>query len=199
MAQELAGAGLPGAWVIPPAVTVGPPRPDAGEGALLVGRLVAHKGADLGVEAWRHSGIASPLRVVGAGALASSFNDLILNDWQTPQDLRRLMRSSRALLFPSRWQEPFGIAGLEALAEGLPVIAMVTGGVAEWAQEGVIRVPAGDVGAMAEALAGLESDGPGAWALGEAGRRAVEQRARPEAFAAAWEARINAPSRCAPG
>ena len=70
MADELAQAGLRGARVLPPWVEVGPARDDPGEGFLLAGRLVAHKGADLGWQAWAQSGVGSPLRVAGAGRLA---------------------------------------------------------------------------------------------------------------------------------
>ena len=57
----------------------------------------------------------------------------------------------RALFLPSRWQEPFGIAGLEALALGVPVVAWESGGVTEW-HPGPGLVPWGDVEALARAL-----------------------------------------------
>ena len=34
-------------------------------------------------------------------------------------------------VFPSRWQEPFGLSGAEALGHGVPVVAFDTGGVRE--------------------------------------------------------------------
>ena len=52
--------------------------------------------------------------------------------WVDHARLAGLYRRARALLFPPRWQEPFGIAGLEALAFGVPVVAWRSGGVAEW-------------------------------------------------------------------
>ncbi len=38
---------------------------------------------------------------------------------------------------PSLWPEPFGKAGLEANAMGVPVIAFDTGGIPEWLTAGV--------------------------------------------------------------
>ena len=188
MAEELALVGLPGAEVLPPWVEVGPPRDHAGEGGLLAGRLVAHKGVQWAAQAWNQSGVAAPLRVAGAGAHASIFDKRNLNGWLNPEDLRALMRASRVLLFPARWQEPFGIAGLEALSVGLPVIAMDVGGVSDWAGPGAVRVPPGDVGAMAEAIAALNADPDAALALGEAGRRRVTLDFAPPTIQARWRA-----------
>jgi glycosyltransferase involved in cell wall biosynthesis len=53
---------------------------------------------------------------------------------------------------PSRWQEPFGIVGLEALSFGVPVVAWESGGVREW-HPGPGLVEWGDVDGLARALA----------------------------------------------
>lgn len=42
--------------------------------------------------------------------------------------LPRIYREHDVLLFPSIWEEPFGIAALEAMACGLPVVGTATGG-----------------------------------------------------------------------
>jgi glycosyltransferase involved in cell wall biosynthesis len=51
---------------------------------------------------------------------------------------------------PSRWQEPFGIVGPEALAAGTPVVAWDSGGIREWHQGEL--VPWGDVVGLARVL-----------------------------------------------
>lgn len=44
---------------------------------------------------------------------------------------------ARALLFPIQWEEPFGMAPIEALACGTPVVAMARGALPEIIQHGV--------------------------------------------------------------
>lgn len=188
MADELAAAGLRGARVLPPWVREEEPRSQPGFGFLLGGRLVAHKGPELAHAAWRRSGAEAPLRVAGAGRLAEALEGATLLGWLDRGRWREELRTARALLFPARWQEPFGIAGLEALAVGTPVIAMDTGGVREWAEAGAILVPPGDVDAMAAGIAALQHDPDRARALGEAGRQDVTARFAREAVLARWEA-----------
>lgn len=81
--------------------------------------------------------------------------------------LAPLYRRARALVFPPRWQEPFGIAGLEALTMGAPVVAWESGGVREWHPgpldewgdvEGLATALRGAVGGRAEAPSGFERE-----------------------------------------
>lgn len=48
-----------------------------------------------------------------------------------------LVRRAKALLFPVQWDEPFGMAPIEALACGTPVIAMARGALPEIIEHGV--------------------------------------------------------------
>ena len=43
-----------------------------------------------------------------------------------------LWKNCDLFFFPIRWQEPFGLVGLEAMAHGVPVMAFDLGGVREW-------------------------------------------------------------------
>ena len=189
MAEELASAGLPGAVVIPPWVDPSPPRRDAGRGLVLGGRLVRHKGVLDGWRAWRLAGGEHPLVVPGAGPLADRLEGATRPGWLGASDLRRLLRTARALLFPACWQEPFGILGVEALAAGLPVVVADVGGTSEWSDEGCLRVPAGDVESLAGAVRRLVDDPEEALRLGEAGRRMVAGRfARERLEPRLWQA-----------
>ena len=171
MQSELAALGV-ASCVVPPWVDVGGPA-GAGEGFVVGGRLVAHKAPEVASEACRLAG--ERLRIAGVGRLADELHGEQLG-WLDDVELRALLRGSRALIFVGRWQEPFGILGVEALAEGTPVIVGAAGGVGDWAVAGCVRVPVGDVEATAEAVTALAGDAEQARRLGEAGRQLVLER-----------------------
>jgi glycosyltransferase involved in cell wall biosynthesis len=84
----------------------------------------------------------------------------------------KLLASAGVLLMPSLWAEAFGMAGLEALAQGTPVVAYDVGGISEWCSANCgVLVPCGDVAAAASAARQLTED-PGRWAThSEAAKR----------------------------
>jgi glycosyltransferase involved in cell wall biosynthesis len=141
--------------VVPPFVHGLDPaaRPEGPPCILFVGRLTAMKGAAEAIEAWRLSGLDLPLVVAGAGPLRGLLEEsgAQVRGWLNHERLSAVYKSARALLMPSRWQEPFGIAGLEALTMGTPVAAWRSGGVEEW-HPGEGLVPWGDTAGLAAAL-----------------------------------------------
>ena len=156
MKKEMVEAGAPEArvHVVPPFVhgLDSNARADGPPCVLFAGRLVEHKGVRDVIEAWRRSRVDLPLVVAGTGPLREELvaaGAQVLG-WLDPPALSRVYRRARALLLPSRWQEPFGIAGLEALTMGVPVVAWESGGVAEW-HPGPLT-PWGDVDALAAGL-----------------------------------------------
>jgi glycosyltransferase involved in cell wall biosynthesis len=175
MARELAGAGVDGAAVVPPWVDCGPIRTEAGGHFLLGGRLVAHKGVADGWRAWNEARRPLPLVVAGSGPLEHELVGTHRRGWLSPTELRAELRRARALIFASGWQEPLGILGIEALAEGTPVIVAESGGTGEWSAAGCLRVPAGDVPAMADAIRRLAADPDLALDLGKAGQESVRE------------------------
>src|SRR5581483_208114 len=64
------------------------------------------------------------------------------------------------VLFPTEWDEPFGIVPLEAMACATPVIATGTGGSGEFLVDGENSVlfEAGDAAALARAIDALGHD-----------------------------------------
>ncbi|OGI26159.1 MAG: hypothetical protein A3J76_01785 [Candidatus Moranbacteria bacterium RBG_13_45_13] len=62
------------------------------------------------------------------------------------------LQKARCLLFPIRWEEPFGLVMVEALACGTPVIAFRRGSVPEIIQDGVNGYIVGTVEEMAAAV-----------------------------------------------
>lgn len=170
MQQELATVGVE-STVIPPWVEVCDEEHER-EGVLIGGRLVRHKAPLEAVAAWRESGTEQPLLVAGAGALLAHLPGEHLG-WLPREQLHGLLSRVRVLLFCARWQEPFGILGLEALARGTPVIAWRRGGVPEWAQAGALLVDG--PGEAAEALARLDADSELRFRLGTEARDFVRE------------------------
>jgi glycosyltransferase involved in cell wall biosynthesis len=104
---------------------------------LCVGRLVAQKGIDLLLEAWRCLGDSRlELLLVGDGPLRA---DLERQDVPgvgfagrlPPTQVWAHMLAGRALVFPSRSYEGQPMVVLEALAAGLPVLASSLGSMPE--------------------------------------------------------------------
>jgi glycosyltransferase involved in cell wall biosynthesis len=158
MQAELAAAGVDGGriHVVPPFASGldGSAAPDGPPCVLFVGRLTESKGVRDAALAWRRSGVDLPLVVAGAGPLgdwARAAGAEVVG-WLDRPALSRLYARAAALVMAPRWQEPFGIAGLEALSCGVPVAAWDCGGVAEWHPGGPSLVRWADVDALAAAL-----------------------------------------------
>ena len=162
---------------------------------LFLGQLIRGKGVDLMLQALKL--LKTPWRAVIAGdgadrpmlealAVRCGIADRIeFTGWLT--DPEPCFGACDAAVFPSRWQEPFGMAGAEALAHGLPVAAFDTGGVREWLEDGVngFAVPERDVPALAEKIELLARNPDLAQRMGAAGREIVRERFAPENFIAA--------------
>jgi len=78
-------------------------------------------------------------------------------------------------VFPSVWNEPFGMPLIEAMATEVPVVATRSGGIPEIVEDGKtgILVEPGDASALAEAILYLFSDEDLRKSMGEAARLRV--------------------------
>jgi glycosyltransferase involved in cell wall biosynthesis len=162
-ASRLAERGVPTErlMVLPNFVpATGRPPADAGEFALASGRLVAEKGFDTAIAAARAAGV--PLMIAGTGPDGSRLRALAdetvtFTGLLPPDELRELRRRAAVVLTPSRWDEPCPYSVLDALADGIPVLASDRGGLPELVgSESVL--PAEDLGAWTEALRALWRD-----------------------------------------
>lgn len=67
-----------------------------------------------------------------------------------------LLARAKAMVFPIQWEEPFGLAMVEAMVSGTPVIAMARGAAAELVESGVTGFLADDLDGMVDAYSGLD-------------------------------------------
>jgi len=92
-------------------------------------------------------------------------------------DLKEILAAADVFVLPSLW-EGLPIAVLEALSTGLPVVATAVDGTPRIITDGVdgLLVPPSDPEALAAAIHKLLRDPERARALGERGRRTVQER-----------------------
>ncbi len=92
---------------------------------LYVGDLHAYKGVFLLAEAGRRAGVK--MRFVGSGLdlaeLKAGFPEHQFDGWQDRAGLELAMTNARMLVAPTLGPEPFGLAPVEALLCGVPVLA----------------------------------------------------------------------------
>ena len=101
-----------------------------------------------------------------------------------PQDLGDYYARAKLVAVPSRWPEPFGMIGLEAMHYGRPVVAFRVGGIPDWLEDGAtgLLVPEQDVRAFAAALEKLLGDPPLCAQLGAQAQERVRTKFRFENY-----------------
>src|SRR3954465_12934457 len=127
---------------------------------LVLAELMAHKRIDVAIRAFNALGL--PLVVVGDGPEWRHLRRLAgptgrLTGRLSDGEVADLLRSSQALVVTA--EEEFGIAAVESLASGRPVIGLRAGGVLETVEEGVTGAfydDADDPRSLAAAVAGFD-------------------------------------------
>jgi glycosyltransferase involved in cell wall biosynthesis len=91
---------------------------------LFIGRFSNEKGVSLFAEAVQRSGVTATF--IGDGALMPAVRSICpqarFTGWLPPQEIRRYLRTARALVFPPLWYETLGLVVIEAAAMGVPAI-----------------------------------------------------------------------------
>lgn len=129
-------------------------------GIVCVGRLVPYKGVDVLLRAMPRvfEETGESLTVIGDGpereALERAAPSCVRFAGRVSRDvLVRAYGAAKLCVLPSvNSQEAFGIALLESMASGTPVVASALPGVREVAQLGGALAPPGDAGELAEAI-----------------------------------------------
>lgn len=151
---------------------------------LYVGRLDVTKGIGTLIHAFARMPDTARLDLVGRGPasyraelarLAEQLGvaDRVRFDSCSRNELRARYREADVVVFPSEWDEPFGVVPLEAMACGVPVVATGTGGSGEFLEDGenCLVFPRADPTALRESVARLAEDGGLRDRLVTAGRR----------------------------
>lgn len=110
------------------------------------------------------------LRALAAGSVAN------LEVLDAVDDVVPLLLSLDIALVPSLCEESFGLAAVEAMALGVPVVAYDSGALPEVIGAAGVLVPVGDVGQLAASIIRLAGDPAERERLGEAGRDRVSAR-----------------------
>ncbi len=165
---------------------------------LFVGRLVPYKGVDVLIRALARFHSAPPLVIAGDGPMRRKLESLANRlgvdarflGHVPDADLPALYRGARLTILPSiNQQEAFGIALVESMACGTPVVASDLPGVAETARGGGLIARRGDPEDLSQKIraALLPAAVPAGAALSQAIRQSYSWDAITKRFLAVYE------------
>jgi len=152
---------------------------------LFLGQLIKGKGGDMFIAMLTKLKFPYRAKIVGDGnqrgelerlAAAAKLEHLEFIRWtNTPE---QLFAGADIAVLPFRWQEPFGLVGIEALANGTALAGFDIGGVGEYLidNETGFLVKHGDIDALAAKVDSLLADPALRRRFGDNGRRLVERQ-----------------------
>ena len=124
-----------------------PYRRDKDDFCLFLGRMSPDKGPDLAIQAAHAAGLPIVVAAKCSEPAERRYFQQRVRPLLGRQDVwvgeadadakRDLLGRARCLVFPVRWDEPFGLVMAEALACGTPVVALPRGSVPEVVEHGV--------------------------------------------------------------
>ncbi|WP_280264035.1 glycosyltransferase family 4 protein [Nocardia wallacei] len=160
--------------------------------ALFLGRYASYKGPDLALEAAHAANIPLVLAAKMNEPPEKAYFERSVRPLLSDRDIvfgeadavakKLLLSQARCLLFPIRWEEPFGIVMIEAMVCGTPVVALRGGAVAEVVEDGVTGIICDDPAELPAAIAKAGDIDPAAC------RRRVMERFSTEHLGAGYEA-----------
>lgn len=165
-----------------PEQTSDSPPPDTGiPHFVFLGRITPLKGLDWLLRSLQQVQLPVHLDIAGEGYKEGEMRQLAqqlgLSDrvtfhgWVNPEQVNHLIRSARALIFPSIWHEPGGTVAFEAMANSRAVIMSQVGGMPEVVLDGFngLLVEPNSTSQLAASVERLATDWFLAKQLGETG------------------------------
>jgi glycosyltransferase involved in cell wall biosynthesis len=173
-----------------------PAEPERGrEGTahvLTIGRLEPQKGQEIMVEAAHQSAGGWDLTIKGRGPLRAALGELVeklgvgdkvfFDERVLPREDLPAYYAGFDIYVQTSYDEPFGMAAVDAMACGLPVIATDVGGLRDSVEEGVNGHRFGSSpgwmteGGLSAAVDRLAADPDLRWRFGAASRRIAEEK-----------------------
>jgi glycosyltransferase involved in cell wall biosynthesis len=108
---------------------------------IYVGRISTEKGIDILLNSFKAN--KKKLIIIGDGPLKQSVIDVSKNHENifflgklSLNETYKKIANAKALIFPSKWHEPFGRTIIESFAHGTPVIGSSLGGITELIKDG---------------------------------------------------------------
>ncbi len=164
--QRQLGKDIPWAAVVPNGIDLRRYRfsERAGKHLLFAGRLVEEKGAHLAIKAAKQA--KRLIRITGSrtfqtladtGYWEREVEPLLDRSaryvgYLTPAQLADEYARAAAVLMPIKWEEPFGLVSIEAMASGTPVIGFRHGALPEIIEDGTNGFLVNDVRGMTRAI-----------------------------------------------
>lgn len=137
--------------------------------ALFLGRFCPEKAPHLALDAAHAAGVPTVLAGAFVELTDRAYFEQQVRPRLTDNDTvigplggeakRQLMAAARCLLFPIRWEEPFGLVMIEAMVTGTPVLALRAGSVSEVVvdgETGYVCDDPSDLGAALEAIGDID-------------------------------------------
>jgi glycogen synthase len=176
----------------PAPLILDPPR------LLCIGRLVREKGFDVAIRAMKPIVARFPaarMTIAGDGIARRELEELAqrlevassieFRGWVEPEKTDALINDVSIVVMPSRWEEPFGLAALEAAQMARPIVATRRGGLPEIVIDGEtgLLVEADDCDGLANAIASLLERPEVARRMGETARERARDKFSADRFA----------------
>lgn len=164
------------------------------EYAVFIGKMEKYKGTSALAGLLENKKFTDPVVFIGDGSQRKRLIDASYESgkraaflqWTPNDDVLRIMKNAKMLLFPSIWAEPLSRVLLEALAVGLPVVGMATGGTPEIVQEGRNGLLANSEEEFIQKAASLAGDHAKLKTFAKESRRISAERFSQDRLAAEW-------------